>query len=68
MQPLLSPDLHPDGPLDLSKERPLISVSGGVNSAALLVYLGAVMPPERRPTSIANELFFIMLGCQLIVC
>lgn len=49
MQLLLSPDLHPAGVLDLSDETPIIGLSGGINSAALLCYLAAVHPEEARP-------------------
>ena len=36
-------------PDDFSGQTVLIGLSGGINSAALLVYLGVVHPPEKRP-------------------
>lgn len=41
-----------DDELCLRDERPLIGISGGINSAALLVYLGAELPPEERPREV----------------
>lgn len=37
------------GDFDLSGERPMIGLSGGINSAALLVYVLSVMPEALRP-------------------
>ena len=49
MQLLLSPTLNPAGALDLSAETPVIGLSGGINSAALLCYLASETPEARRP-------------------
>lgn len=39
----------PEDPADLSRERPMIGLSGGINSAAVLVYVCAVLPEHHRP-------------------